>query len=297
MRSATALRLVCVLSLCGWMARCGLGAQAAVSVKDARGRLVTLASPPKRIVSLAPGTTEMLFALGLGNRIVGVTSYCNFPSAATRLPKIGDVNTSIEKVVARRPDLVVASASGNRKALERLDAIKSRKITTFAVDPNTFEELYRDLERLGRITGAAREAQELIASMRKRESAVRARVARLPRVRVLAIAQVEPLWVIGPGTFVHDVIERAGGVNVVGDTQKGYHVFSVEEALLRKPDAVLIGKEGAARLRAHPAWRAVPAVRDNRLYALDPDILARPGPRLVEALEQLASLLHPASKR
>jgi iron complex transport system substrate-binding protein len=263
-----------------------------LSAIDARGKRITLPSPPGRIVSLSPGTTEMLFALGLKGRIVADTTYCDYPPEAKTLPKIGDVNTSVEKVIAQKPDLVVASASANRRALEPLERARLR---VFTVDPKTIAEAYDAYRKLGTITGQTRQADELVKSMKSRVAAVqRAISSERRRPRVLLPVQIDPLMVVGSDNFMDDLVSLAGGVNATRDAGKGWVTFSPERVVLLKPDVIITGKETAPRVRSKPGWRTIPAVRNNAIYSLKSEA-ARPGPRLADALEELARLLHPAS--
>jgi iron complex transport system substrate-binding protein len=263
-----------------------------LSAQDARGKRVTLPSPPKRIVSLSPGTTEMLFALGLKGRIVADTTYCDYPAEAKALPKIGDVNTSVEKVIAQRPDLVVASASANRRALEPLERAR---IVVFTVEPKTLDGAYDAYRRLGLITGQTREAQQMIKSMQSRVAAVKAAVAKDGRrPRVLLPVQIDPLMVVGSDNFMDDLVTLAGGVNAARDVGKGWVTLSPERVVVLKPDVIIAGKETAPRIRSKPGWGTIPAVRNNAIYSLRSEA-ARPGPRMADALEELARLLHPAS--
>lgn len=236
----------------------------------------------------------MLFALGLKGRIVATTTYCDYPPEAKTLPHVGDVNISIEQVIAQRPDLVVASASASKRAIEQLERLEGRQIPIFAIDPKSFEEVYAALHAIGQITGQTRQAAQLTRRMRARVAQVRRVVARAKsRPRVLVVLQAEPLWVAGSDNFLDELIHQAGGENVTRDVGPGYHPYSAERVVARKPDVILVGHETAARIRHKPGWANLPAVRRNALYSPDPNIFSRPGPRLVDALEWLAQRLHP----
>lgn len=265
-----------------------------VASVDGRGRMVRLASPPRRIVSLAPAVTEILFALGVGDRVVGATAFCDYPPAARRIPRVGDSTISVEKIVSRRPDLVVASGSADRKAIDAMERMPSFRVPIFVVDPNSFEGLYAAIGAIGRIVGRPQQAAALCGSIRARvDAVVRAVSARADRPKVLIVVQPEPLWVAGSGTFMDEMVRLAGGVDVASGAGTGYHTFPIEKALAARPDVVLVGKEGLSRIRSSELWKATPAYRSNRIYAIDPSIAARPGPRLADALEQIARLLHP----
>ncbi len=265
-----------------------------VSAVDVRGKRVTLPAPPRRIVSLTPGNTEILFALGLKGRIVGVTEYCDYPAEARALPKVGDVNISLEKVIALKPDLIVASASGNRMALERMERMQGSPLPLFVIDPQNLSELYAAIRSLGKITGQQRQADQLVRSMQERVQRVQQRVSRAKtKPRVLFVIQEQPLWVVGSGNFMDEIIALAGGQNVTHDAGKGFFAYSLEKVVVRRPEVIIAGRETGLSIRDKAVWRQMPAVRNNAIYSLGPEA-ARPGPRLVNALEQLASLLHPA---
>jgi len=274
---------------------CGPTWASPVSATDVRGKRITLPAPPRRIVSLAPSITEILFALNLDGRIVADTTYCTYPPQARSLPHIGDYRTSLEKVVAQRPDLVVASLSANHQAVEGLERLG---VKVFAVDPKTVAETMDAILQIGKITGAEAQARRVVQTMEARISAVKRRVARAKRhPKVLIVLQAQPLWVAGSSNFMDDVVTLAGGINVARDAGPGFKTYSMERVVVDRPDVILASKEDAARLLATPSLASVPAVRRHALYTIDPDLLARPGPRLVLGVEAVARLLHPGAFR
>lgn len=264
---------------------------APVTVRDARGVPVTLAAPPRRIVSLSPGTTEMLFALGLGPRVVGVTNYCNFPPAARKIAKIGDVTTSDERVLSLSPDLIVADKVANRAAVGRL---AGRGKTLFTVGPTTLLEVEQSLRDLGRLAGTERQASIIVAGMeRKRRTAAALAKRDGKHPKTLIVIGTNPLFVAGHGTFLDDVVTRAGGVNL-GANITGYGPMSPEKVLAEPPDIILGDARVRAALQADPALRTLAVVRAHRFFAVsNPDILLRPGPRLADGLLEVARALHP----
>jgi iron complex transport system substrate-binding protein len=264
------------------------GAQA-VSVLDLRGKRINLPSPPKRIVSLSPAVTELLFAVGAGDRLVGVTSYCDYPDAAKRLPKIGDVNTSYEKVIALRPELVVAGKSANSRAIVELE---KRGVRVFAVDAITFRELFRAIRMTGAVTGHSAEAEKLAKRLEQETTLIHRQVEGRAHPAVVTVIQSDPLMVAGKGTFIDDLIEQAGGSNVGRSAGEGYPTFSAELLLAHPPDFLLAGGETARRIKDHPALGKLKAVTTGKVFSLGLEA-ARPGPRLVTILRKLASMLHP----
>ncbi|MCC6731357.1 MAG: ABC transporter substrate-binding protein [Chthonomonadales bacterium] len=293
-RQARALAVACAI-LAGAVSMAGT---APLRVRDARGVTVTLARPPARIVSLTPGNTEILFALGLGPKVVGDTAYCDWPVAARKLPKVGDVNISIEKVIALRPDLILASASASRRAIAALERVRGYRSRVFAIDPQNFTELYGAIESIGAITDRAGAARRLVSRMRAGVTAVhRAALRDATRPRVLVVVQTKPLWVVGSHNFMDDIVTLAGGINVGRGSGKGFHPFSLERVIAARPDVLLVGADSAATIRSSPAWRAVRAVRRDAVHTAGMDDFGRPSPRLVEALLAVARALHPGAFR
>ncbi|MBI2875515.1 MAG: cobalamin-binding protein [Candidatus Tectomicrobia bacterium] len=279
------------LALAGWgaLSRLPNGAPAAS------------ASPPQRIVSLAPSLTEILFALGLGNRVVGVTDFCDYPEAARRRPKVGGyVTPSLEAIVGLKPQLVVAVPDvTNRALLERLSQLE---IQVLRHEARGLPDIWSTIEAIGRTTGTQPQAQRLVAEMRERMERVREQTRRAPQVRVLFVFAYDPLVVAGGGTFFDELIRLAGGTNVAGDSRVRYPKYSLEEVLRRDPQVILLpGRHGVsadllpAQDSAQPwqRWPGISAVRQGRIYTVNDTALIRPGPRLIQGLELLARLLHP----
>ncbi len=248
------------------------------------------AAPPRRIVSLSPGTTEMLFALGLGKFVVGDTVYCDYPPAAKTIAKIGDVNTSYEKVLALRPDLIVADRAANARAIARLTALHQ---PVLAVSPTSLAAVETSLRQIGARTGTSAQANAVAGQMehKARLAAKIAAADRRPPPRVLVVIQISPLWTAGSGSFMDDLITRAGGVNI-GRAVPGYGPFSKEQVLANAPDVVLGDTAVLAAFRTDPLLRRLPAVMHGRVYALPPGTTSRPGPRLADGLVLVAQALH-----
>jgi len=248
------------------------------------------AATPKRIVSLSPGTTEMLFALGLGKYVVGDTVYCDYPAAAKTVAKIGDVNTSYEKVLALRPDLIVADSTANARAVTRLLALH---LPVLVILPTTFAAVETSLRQIGARTGTSKQA-ELVVGQMEQKARMAAKIAaadRRPRPRVLVVIQVNPLWTAGNGSFMDDLIARAGGVNI-GRAVNGYGPFSKERVLASAPAVILGDATISASFRTDPLLRRLPAVMLGHIYAFPPDLTSRPGPRLADGLVLVAQALH-----
>jgi len=266
---------------------------APIRVRDSRGKLLALPAPPRRIVSVAPSNTEILFALGVGPRVVGVTDFCDFPPAARRLPKVGGVQLNYERIISLKPDVVFAVTNLQAASIANMEKLGLR---VFTVDPHSVQDTISAIELVGRATGAEAEAKRVAARMRARLSAVRAAVARQrTRPKVLSIIQLKPLIVAGPGNFMDDCIRLAGGRNIAADAKSPYPIFSVEVAVQRKPDIILIPKHQLPGLLSSELWKSVPAVRNGRVYHPTPDLTELPGPRLIDGVEELARLFHPSA--
>ena len=244
---------------------------------------------PSRIVSLSPSITEMLFAVGLGPRVVGDTTSCDYPPAAKALPKIGGVVTNYERVIALHPDLVVADSVANGAAVIQLKRFPVKVLAVSALDYFGTE---RALETLGEATGSLDRAKLVIRKMeaqRLRAAAIAAK-DRGPAPRVLIVIGADPLWTAGMQTYIGDLITRAGGVNVAASIGT-YAQYSREAVLAAQPDVILVDAVDRAAFLKDPAMRALAAVKSGRIYTLpDANTVMRPGPRLGDGLIAIAQL-------
>lgn len=265
-------------------------------VVDETGRRVGVPARVERIVSLAPSITEILFALGLESRLAGVTDWCDFPPAAKSKPSVGQViSPSLEKIAALKPDLVLATTAGNRR--ETATAIERLGIPLYGLNPRSVEEVLTSIRTLGELLHVQQAGADLEAGLRSRLETVAARVGGRPRPRVLFVLWLEPLMSIGRQTFVHDALVRAGAESVSADRPEDWPRLSLEEALRQNPDYLILAHSPAlerrlATLRTDPVWSTLRALRENHVVLLDEAVL-RPGPRIVDAIEQLARALHP----
>ena len=232
----------------------------------------------------------MLFALGLGKSVVGDTVYCNYPLAALKVAKIGDVNTSYEKVLALRPDLIVADAVANSRAVTRLKQLRQ---PVLAVRPTSLSGVEDSLRQIGARTGTGSQAALVVAGMERKAQAASFLETRdgHPKPRVLIVVQTAPLWTAGNGSFLDDLVTRAGGINI-GHRVPGYGAFSKELILAGPPDVVLGDSSVQAAVRTDPFLRRLAAVRRDSVYILPADLTSRPGPRLADGLLLLAKMLH-----
>ena len=269
---------------------------AALSLTDQTGRRLTLAAPPHRIVSLVPSVTEVLFAIGAQDLLAGVTDFCDYPPAARGKPSVGGmVAPSLETIVTLKPDLVVATTSGNRE--ETFVQIERLKIPIYLVNPERAADVLDLISRLGALTDHDGAAARLVASLDRRIKAVAARVAPLPRPRVLYVLWPDPLIVPGRGSLVSELLRLAGADSVTADAPDAYPRYSLEAAVARAPDVIILASHGSGQgLMVREKWEQfsrLPAVKAGRLYTADGNLLHRYGPRMVDGLERLARLIHP----
>ncbi|WP_110515142.1 ABC transporter substrate-binding protein [Herpetosiphon llansteffanensis] len=272
-----------------------------LTIKDSLGREVTLQAAPSRIVSLAPSNTEMLFAVGAGDALVGVTKYCNYPEAAKSIDQIGGFSAksiSLETIVALKPDVVF---SGDESQQTVIDALAQANIPVIAIKAENFAAVYENINLIGQATNHPSEAAQVVADMQTRIDAVTAKtstIATADKLSVFYEVYDEPLMTAGPQTFIGQLIELAGGVNIFAELSEEYPEISAEEVLNRQP-AVIIGpdtrseKFSAEIIAQRPGWSEIKAVKDGKVLVLNGDILSRPGPRLADALEAISQALYP----
>ena len=271
----------------------------ALVLRDMLGREVTLAGPPTRIVSLVPSVTESAFALGGEARIIGVSDFCDWPPAARAKPRVGGmVNPSLETLVALKPDLVVGTDEGNRE--ETFVQLQRLGIPVYIVHAHRISEMYDLIARVGALTGRQDAVGPLVTGIQRRIDAVRAAVKARPAPRVLYVLWPDPLLVPGRDSHLTEMIELAGGRSITGGEPVSYVRFSIEAAVARAPEVIVLADHstGASTAgRAAPEkWQAltsVPAIRAGRLYSVDLSVLHRYGPRVPEGLELLARMIHP----
>jgi iron complex transport system substrate-binding protein len=263
---------------------------------DDLDRKLYLAKPPKRIVSLAPSITEILFAIGLDEEIVGVTDFCNYPPAALAKSKVAYSQPNLEALIALEPQLVLAPPSFLRADL--LAKLEQLKIPTFVLESKTVEGIFGHIQLLGRMVGRAQEANAYTAAMRKQVASLTERVEGRPRPTLLYVLNSEPLITVGPGSFIHHLIELAGGRNAAERANAPYPRLTMEEVLTQNPDILLfpIGEyEGIPQAEQDrwKRWDTLRAVQNGKLFQVQSDLLNRPGPRVIEGLRHLVTLLHP----
>ena len=269
-----------------------------VTYTDAIGRQVELPRMPARIISLAPSVTEILYLVGAGDRVAGVTVYCDWPEDARKKPKIGDLlNPNAELILAARPDLVIASTAGNdRTAVLKLADLG---LPVFVTAPRTVETILETVEQMGRITGCEVKADELVARMKARLEHLDRRLKGTKRLRAFYITWFEPLLAPGKGTFENDLLRHAGVDSITATIPEFYPRYSLEQVIASDPDVILaVRHEGnpLPDLKSLRGWRQLRAVRQNKVFIVS-EMLQHPSPRFLDALEDLAGRLHPETFR
>jgi len=265
-------------------------------VKDQTGRMVNVPEKPQRLVSLAPNITEIVYALGLGDELVGDTDYCDFPPQAKDKPHVGTmVNPSLERIVALKPDLALGTPEANRR--ETADQLERLGIPVYGVTASTLEGTLASIEDLGKILGHEAEAKNLVAQMQARIDRVEKPLEGQSKPKVLFVVWYRPLITVGPKTFIADVIRAAGGIPIGEDLKGEWPRLTLEELLPENPDVILLPKTESfspslEEFQSLPGWKDLRAVKERRMFFVSESIM-RPGPRLVDALEELAAILHP----
>lgn len=273
----------------------------AIELVDGLGRTVHLPAPAVRIVSLAPSNTEILFAIGAGEQVVGRDDFSDYPAEVQSLPGVGggfgDYN--LEAIVDLQPDLILAAEINTP---EQVQALADLGITVYLLsNPTTLEEMYENLELIGRLTGKSEQANRLIETLKGRVEAVDALIGQVDSKPTVfyELDGTDPAkpWTAGAGTFIDALIARAGGVNITTDLSGQYMQFSIEELLVRDPEIILLGDAAYGvtpeSVAQRAGWKDLQAVKNNRIYPFDDNLVSRPGPRLVDGLEELARLIHP----
>jgi iron complex transport system substrate-binding protein len=272
-------------------------ASADKTLTDQLGRHVTVSDQPQRVISLAPSITEIVFALDQGLRLKGVTTYSDFPLEAVKLPKVGSyVYLDLEKIVVLKPDLCIAIKDGNPRVIAQ--RLESLKIPVYAVNPRNLETVMRTVLEIGTLLNAEDRANQLVQNMELRIQKVKSLVAKSThRPRVFFQIGVSPIVSVGTHTFIHELIDIAGGTNLAAGSIS-YPRFSREKVLALSPEIIIITsmarKAIFEKVKAEwEKWPNMPAVRNQHIYVEDSNFFDRPTPRLVDGLELLLRLIHP----
>jgi cobalamin transport system substrate-binding protein len=262
---------------------------------DDAGRRVSLPARVNRVISLAPNLTEIVFAVGAGDRLVGRTTYCDYPPEAKAVTEIGDtLHPNLERIIALKPQVVLVSTASQLEVFTH--QLENQNIAVFVTDPHDLEGVFRSIEQIGDILGQRNRAQSVVQKLRERAYVVEQAVNFYQPVRVFYQLSAEPLYTAGHDAFVTDLMRRAGAVSVTADVPGAWPKYSSESALAAKPDAIILptgGSMGAGNSEVAEALRESPAAKAGRVYKINDDHLVRPGPRAIDGLEEMARALHP----
>jgi iron complex transport system substrate-binding protein len=284
-----------VVIVFGWV-----GAPFGVTFKDSLGREVILKGEPQRIVTLAPSITEILYFLGLGGQVVGVTQFSYYPPEAKLKPRVGSyINLNVEEIISLAPDLVIGTADGNQPGV--VDLLEQAGIAVFIVNPRDIRQTIDTIAIVGRLCGVPERANALSAQLSQRVDRILDKTRSRRKPLVFLQINLKPIMTVNKNTFLNDLIRLAGGRNMTEDEPITYPRISLEEVIRKKPEVIIIssmergGRFEAARLE-WLKWTSIPAVKDGRVHLIDSDLIDRPSPRIIEGLEAMARFIHPEVK-
>ena len=265
--------------------------------EDALGRKITLDGEPQRIISLAPSITEILYFLGLGDRVVGVTQNSYYPSEATFKPRVGSyVDVNVEKILTLSPDLVIGTMGGNEP--DKVYLLEEAGIPVFIINPRNVRQTVETVATLGHVCGISEKGAALSLQLSKRVDDIIAKIKGRKKPLVFLQINLKPIMTVNRNTCIHDLIELAGGENITKDMPINYPRISLEEVIRRKAEVIIIlsmerdGQFEEAK-KEWQRWTTIPAVKNKRVHLVNADIIDQPSPRVVEGLEALTRLLHP----
>jgi iron complex transport system substrate-binding protein len=268
---------------------------------DEIGRKVEVPHSAKRIVSMAPSITEILFALGLNEEIVGVTDFCDYPEAALTKPRIGGfVNPSIEMIVSLKPDLIIATRDGNRK--ETIQRLNDLGFSVYVVNPKGFDGVMKTIQNIGEVVGRRDEERKIVTAMRTKRENILALTQSLPKPRVFFQVGEAPIITVGRETLANDLIRLAGGRSISENEAINYPHYSIETIMFKAPEVIIISSMESKRdylnsVKKWQNWKSIPAVKKNAIYVVDSNLVDRSSPRIEEGLETIVRMIHPEAMR
>jgi len=266
-------------------------------LNDEIGRKVKIHHPAKRIVSLAPSITEILFALSLDEEIVGVTNFCDYPEASLNKPKIGGfVNPSIEKIVSLKPDLVIGTRDGN--PWETIHRLNDLGFSVYLVDPKGFDGVIKTVKNIGEIVGRRDESRRIIKNMTTKKENILTYTRTLHKPKVFLQVGYAPIVTVGRRTLGDDLIRLAGGRSISENETVSYPIFSIETIISKAPEIIILSSMGSKRdhsnlIEMWKNWKVIPAVKMNEIYVIDSNLVDRPTPRIIDGLEAMVRIIHP----
>lgn len=268
---------------------------AGILVVDDYGRTIKLDRVPEKIVSIAPTPTELLFAVGAGDLVVGVDTYSDYPAEVADITKVGNITLLVEVIVSLEPDIIVC---GDLLPAAQLELLEAQGIPYMVLATRTLDEVVKDVRLVGILTGHVEEANTLADSLADRIAAVR-EITQAPEVtKPRVYVEYFPYWTFGPGSFGNDLISSAGGINIAENTSSEYPMVSSEFVIAQDPEVIVYSvgvmfTTTAEDIASRPAWDEITAVAEDKIYSIDDNLISRYGPRVVDGLEELAAILHP----
>jgi iron complex transport system substrate-binding protein len=272
-----------------------------ITIKDALENEVTFDEEPETIVSLIPSNTEIVYALGAGEKVIGVSDLDNYPEDVLNKEKIGSMEYNIEKIISLKPDVVLAHESIANYAAEGFQQLQDAGLSVYIVkNASSFEDVYHTIETIGKITGTYDASTEVVNSMKSRVEEIKEMSEVIKEEEKLVVwTEISPapdLFTTGKGTFMHEMLEMIGAQNAAGN-QEGWPPYTEEDAVLLNPDIILVTynfiDNPVDQVLTRDAWANVPAVQNKRVYEVNDDLVSRPGPRLLEGVEELATKIYP----
>jgi iron complex transport system substrate-binding protein len=259
-------------------------------VTDDLGRTVKIPAKIERAVSLAPNLTESIFAVGAGDKLVGVTTFCNYPPEAEKIQKVSDTQTpNLEAIIALKPQIIFVSTASQLENFT--NTLEKQNIAVYVTNPNNLDDVFKNLKTFGELFGTSEQAEKLVTELQKRVNDVEERIETKPPVKVFVQIDKDSLYTIGKESFITDLINRAGGESVTKDVETAYPKISKETALALNPDAIILS-ESPNNLEANEVFKNSNAVKNGKVFKINADITSRPSPRLVDALEIIAKDIH-----
>jgi len=260
-----------------------------VTVTDSSNRKITVQSQPRRIVSLSPSITELLFYLGLSEKVVAVAGHCDYPPCALKKPKVGDVNLNMEKLIEFHPDLIVADNGLSDNLLSCSDSLGANVLF---LDSTDMDGIFNSIILLGKATGETKLSNQLVVSLKEQIENIRKKVPR-KKIKVFVEIWPEPLMTVGAKSFINDIVALAGGINIAGDMEKNDIQISSEWVVEKDPQVIIVSTPGTRdRVMSRTAWQQISAIREKHVYEIDPDIFVRPTPRIIMAIRQISLWLN-----
>lgn len=271
-----------------------------VTITDATGEKITIEKEPQRIVSIMPSNTEVAFALGVGDKIIGVIEWDNYPEEVADIEKVGDMDINIEKIISLNPDLVLGHASHAKNSAEGLQQLKDAGITVVLINEATsFQQAYDSIEMIGKVTGTDEKAAEIINDMKDRIQKVKEKTANVEeRKSVVFEISGQPLFLAGKNTFMDEILSIINAENVVNDLDDPWPQVDEEYIIEKNPDVIITTygyytEDPVGQVTGRPGWQDITAVKEKQVYDVHSDKVTRPGPRLAEGVEEVAKIIYP----